>query len=471
MTVQLLPVRAAMGSPKASPMLVSHLMFMAYIQLSILPSFLATAPRWAVIGFQEAQLTLDLDASKGLLFREPSGQTARTRTAIEWPMPFRSELPDPQSILALQRSAGNSAVVSLLMPPESREPQSPKPSVQRCPGGCAQGACEEQNPGSAGVMPQPWERLETVQRSLVVQDPTTALPGTPPRTVVEDAKAYLSNICPGTTVAPGGQVAAGSCTPGGRTGCECVCDLVAAKNPEPWKIKIDDTEGPHTEFGDRRVVVHSTRSIFEFGAWGAGKDKGKRVFAGGSRVLGHEMCGHAWLKEKGKHPADSEKEKDGGRPGHDPTVALENKVAQEISGPGTALRGSFADPHHGESFFRVLISNYPKGERTVSKLPAEMRARLNTLVAFLKKNTGIKVDIRGHADRTGNAAVNKQCSKQRADNMRAFLTGQGISRSRFVFNVAVGFDECPAAVPGGNPDCRKVEIFGFSHAAGSESHR
>jgi len=310
--------------------------------------------------------------------------------------------------------------------------------------------------------------MAEVQRTLVVEDAAKDLPGTPPRKVFQDVGAYLAAICPGSAVAPSGDVTAGDCK-SGRTGCNCVCDLVNLTKPEPWKIKLDDSEGPHTSFADQRVVLHSTRSIFEFGAWGGGKDAGKRVSADGARVLGHELCGHAWLNEKGLHPADSEKDVDGGRPGHDPTIAIENKIAQEIGGSGIALRGSFADPHHGESFFRVVVSDYPKNVTGVAGLPADMQGRLTTLAAFIKKNAGVSADIRGHADRTGNVAVNKQISKQRAVKIRDFLVGQGISSTRFVVNVGVSFDECPKG-PGENPTCRKVEIFGFTHAAGSESH-
>ncbi len=217
------------------------------------------------------------------------------------------------------------------------------------------------------------------------------------------------------------------------------------------------------------MVVHSTRSIFDFGSWGGGAQAGQRTFADGPRVLAHELCGHAHLFQQGLHPADAERDVDGARPDHDPTVAVENAIAQEISGPGADVRGSFADPHHGESFARVVVSNYPTGQTGVVSLPADQRDRLATVAAFMKKNAGVKADVMGHADRTGNAAVNESITRQRANNVKLFLQGTGIASRRFLVNVGKSFDECPN-VPGGDPACRKVEVFIFGHEAGSEGH-
>ena len=355
---------------------------------------------------------------------------------------------------ALQSLAGNRAVAQLLRQ---------GPSVQRaCCGGCASGSsCEqgkEEERGGPGV-----------QRAILVEQAEKPLPGEPARKVVDDAREYLSAIAPGTTVADTGEVTSSGCGPTSSQGPKCVCDLAADPNPDPWKIQLDDTSGPHTSFSERRVFVHSTRSIFEFGSWGGGAQAGQRTFGDGARVLAHELCGHAHLEQQGLHPKDAENDVDGGRPDHDPTIAIENKIAQEIDGPGADVRGSFADPHHGESFARVVVSGYPSGQTGVFSLPADQRSRLDTAAAFLKKNAGVKADVMGHADRTGNAAANESITRQRATNVKLFLQGRGIASKRFLVNVGKSFDECPN-VPGGNPACRKVEVFIFGHDAGSESH-
>ena len=360
-------------------------------------------------------------------------------------------------VQALQRLVGNAATARLLA-------SGTRPAVQRaCCSGCASGAGCDQD------VDRPDEGASPVQRSILVEQADKPLPGQPPRTIVEDAREYLAAISPGTTVADSGAVTAAECGPTPSTGAKCVCDLAADPDPEPWKIKLDDTEGPHTSFKDRRVFVHSTRSIFEFGSWGGGAQAGQRTFGDGARVLAHELCGHAHLEQQGLHPKDAEKDVDGGRPDHDPTIAIENKIAQEIDGPGADVRGSFADPHHGESFARVVVAGYPSGQTGVFSLPSDQRARLDTAGAFMKKNAGVMADVMGHADRTGNAAVNESITRQRANNVKQFLQGKGIAANRFLVNVGKSFDECPN-VPGGNPACRKVEVFLFAHEAGSEGH-
>ncbi len=366
-------------------------------------------------------------------------------------------------VQALQLRVGNGAVAQLLRNgPGSR----PGLAVQRaCCAGCASGgSCrsgdEEEDGADVG---------RSVQRAILVEQAEKPLPGEPPRTVVDDAREYLSDIAPGTTVADTGEVTSAGCGPTSSQGTKCVCDLAADPDPEPWKIKLDDSSGPRTSFSERRVFVHSTRSIFEFGSWGGGAQAGERTFSDGARVLGHELCGHAHLEQQGLHSKDAENDVDGGRPDHDPTIAIENKIAQEMDGPGADVRGSFADPHHGESFARVVVSGYPSGQTGVFSLPSDQRARLDTAASFLKKNAGVKADVMGHADRTGDAAVNESITRQRANNVKLFMQGRGIASNRFLVNVGKSFEECPN-VPGGNPACRKVEVYIFGHDAGSEGH-
>jgi len=42
----------------------------------------------------------------------------------------------------------------------------------------------------------------------------------------------------------------------------------------------------------------------------------------------------------------------------------------------------------------------------------------------------VRIEIAGHADSTGNAAVNKPLSKARADAVRGYLISKGVSASR-----------------------------------------
>jgi hypothetical protein len=87
---------------------------------------------------------LQMDASTSAPLRAQSDHALRKGLAPVGPanVPvFRSELLSPGAIVALQRQAGNSAVVSVLKAARSRHRPLHEASVQRCPGGCAPGAC------------------------------------------------------------------------------------------------------------------------------------------------------------------------------------------------------------------------------------------------------------------------------------------------------------------------------------------
>jgi hypothetical protein len=85
------------------------------------------------------------NASKSSPLRAQSDHAVRKAQAPIRPASlavFRSDLLSPGAMVALQRQAGNSAVVSLLKAARPRHRPLHEASVQRCPGGCAPGACE-----------------------------------------------------------------------------------------------------------------------------------------------------------------------------------------------------------------------------------------------------------------------------------------------------------------------------------------
>jgi hypothetical protein len=321
-----------------------------------------------------------------------------------------------------------------------------------------------------GAQVQLTNAQSAIQRRMVVENPGDMLPGTPPRQHWEEINSFISQISSTFSATSSGDInpsnaAACAGSPPGMAG-QCLCDLHNSPNPEPWKIKIDERDWPHTEEANRRVTVHSDRSAMEFGAWGGGAQAGQRVMLDNPRVLAHELCGHAWLMERGAHPHVPPS--GGGRPGHDPTVVIENAIATEMRGPGAPQRGLFADPHHGESFARVTATGFPTNVVSASSLPPGQQAHVDVVVDFMTREPAVKADIIGHADHTGSDAVNQRVALSRAEAMRAALAGRGIRPNRFLAVRGRGDTECPPT-PEDNPDCRKVEVFMYIFDAASES--
>ena len=312
-----------------------------------------------------------------------------------------------------------------------------------------------------------------IQRRIVVEDPIDMIPGTPAKENWEEVQDYIRILSTSFDAERSGDIRPNStsfCTTPSRFTDRCLCDLHNSTNPEPWKVKIDDIQWPHTEESNRRVTVHSTRSVATFGAWGGGSAAGSRISENNPRVLGHELCGHAWLFELGIHPPFLPVSRGGrliGRPSHDITVMIENRVAQEISGPGVDLRGTFSDPHHGESFARVTVSSFPSGSSQVSHLSSDMQTRIVQIKDFMDRDPTVRADIIGHADHTGSASVNVRISRRRARRVRNELVRLGISSSRFLTVIGKSNTECPST-PIVNPDCRKADVFMFVFEGASE---
>jgi hypothetical protein len=85
--------------------------------------------------------------------------------------------------------------------------------------------------------------------------------------------------------------------------------------------------------------------------WGAATASGKELDVDPWLVLGHELCGHAWLGNSGSHGPDEAALR--GEGGHQETVARENALRAEH---GIELRGTFKQPNCGESYSRDKAS-------------------------------------------------------------------------------------------------------------------
>ncbi len=223
-----------------------------------------------------------------------------------------------------------------------------------------------------------------VQRKLVVEDPKSNIPNPGGKGAVQtNAKTienYLKTLCPeggaSVKVDPGsGAVGidktfcspvalpkgvAGPSSPAPattskfKTGCSCICDFTASVHD--WKIEVDDADWPHTDFDDDpgsekpgvgtggKVTAPSPNSPK---LWGAATAGGATLDIDPWLVLGHELCGHAWLGDRGEHGPDMTPLR--GEGGHQKTVERENLLRAE---QGIDLRGTFKDPYCGESYWR-----------------------------------------------------------------------------------------------------------------------
>jgi hypothetical protein len=224
-----------------------------------------------------------------------------------------------------------------------------------------------------------------IQRKLAVEKPTSKI-ANPGGTGVDQTNAataqqYLDVLCPSgaPSVAVSGEVSLGAslcqtvilgvspffgpaipvrlaALTSTATGCGCLCDIINSANI--WTILIDDTSWPHTDFNNPkasedptsggtggRVTAPSPNSP---NLWGAAAVSGKNLDIDPWLVLGHELCGHAWMGDHGGHGIDKTAQR--GRGGHQATVARENLIRSEH---GIEARGSFKDPNCGESYSRL----------------------------------------------------------------------------------------------------------------------
>jgi hypothetical protein len=224
-----------------------------------------------------------------------------------------------------------------------------------------------------------------VQRKIKVEKPADKIPNPTGKGLVQTNAAtvqdYLTTLCAGGSVAVDGTTgevsistsfctrpqaeflglklpwttsspAEASKTP---TGCGCICDIVGSAHL--WKIQVDDGSWPHTVFDDDAAAngikpggtggTVTTPSPNSPKLWGAGTVSGKALDIDPWLVLGHELCGHGWLGNFGRHGPDETRPR--GEGGHQETVARENALRREH---GIELRATFKQPNCGESFWR-----------------------------------------------------------------------------------------------------------------------
>ena len=86
-------------------------------------------------------------------------------------------------------------------------------------------------------------------------------------------------------------------------------------------------------------------------------------------------------------------------------------------------------------------------------------ARLDALVATLERSPGVRLELAGHADRSGPAGPNVRAGRKRAEAVRAYLAARGIAGTAMT---VVSYGETRPLIPTADgvrePQNRRVEI-------------
>lgn len=286
-------------------------------------------------------------------------------------------------MLQMQQTCGNRAVQRMLARAKKEVQRACACEPHTGSGGEAEGYQKESGVAlqRIGTSPAATNTVPTIaiMRKITVEDPADKIS----RPIVKGrregidqtnavtVKNYLTKLCPTGKVGvdgAGGEVTidgafckdpAGAKASKTQTGCGCICDLVESKNK--WKILVDDKNWPHTIFDDDDAAlgkkkggsggIVTTPSPNSPKLWGASTASGNLLDTDPWLVLGHELCGHAWLGNSGQHAADETPPR--GKGGHQATVKRENLLRKEH---GIELRGTFKDPNCGESYWRKKSS-------------------------------------------------------------------------------------------------------------------
>ncbi|WP_454667085.1 OmpA family protein [Acinetobacter calcoaceticus] len=113
-------------------------------------------------------------------------------------------------------------------------------------------------------------------------------------------------------------------------------------------------------------------------------------------------------------------------------ATAEQSVSNSLTASQTAL-GSI-DPNNVDvnalvKALNLQIINFASGS---SNIPADNKAILDQAATLLNKVSGVKLNVGGHTDSTGNAAANKALSQRRAQAVVDYLTSKGVDASKLV---------------------------------------
>ncbi len=99
----------------------------------------------------------------------------------------------------------------------------------------------------------------------------------------------------------------------------------------------------------------------------------------------------------------------------------------------------------------IVLQNVFFETGSAALLPTS-ESELNKLLWTLRKNTEMKIEIRGHTDNEGDEKSNQELSEERAKSVYEYLTGRGIDAGRLSF---VGFGESQPVADNSTKEGRK----------------
>ncbi len=153
-----------------------------------------------------------------------------------------------------------------------------------------------------------------------------------------------------------------------KTGCTCICDLVKSDNI--INLIIDDGAFPNTLQADEKADIpgEGGGSTVTVNSPDATPIKlptksGKMTNVPPAVALGHELCGHAWLMDRGANKLDDVAQR--GRGGHQAAVERENLIRDE---QGVERRATFREPFCGEDPEGDFIKECKKWREEYNKL-------------------------------------------------------------------------------------------------------
>ncbi len=131
-----------------------------------------------------------------------------------------------------------------------------------------------------------------------------------------------------------------------------------------------------------------------------------------------------WLSQQRSYYIDNIRNKD-----DDPfkDQILDVEVRQRREDFNTSVESALTDTSAKE---KIIVLQNVQFETGGTQLTAASRYELTNLVDILKKYPAVRIEVSGHTDNTGDAAVNLQLSRDRANVVYQELTKNGIEASR-----------------------------------------